>query len=439
MGDPIIAIIGRPNVGKSRLFNRLLGQRKAIVEDIPGITRDRNYGQCEFLGCSLKVVDTGGLDLRPEGKLLSGVMAQTRHALEESDLLLFLMDGREGLTPADQEIVQLLRKSTTPVFYVVNKIDGLRDEARLYDFHRLGMETLYPISAEHGMGVAELLEAAVRSLPSAEEALSKNPETCPRIAVVGRPNVGKSTLVNTLLGEQRLLTSSEPGTTRDAIDTMVEYRKQKYLFIDTAGLRRRGRVERGVEQFSFSRTLESLERCDLALLLLDGSEGIVDQDTKIAGQILRRGRGCILLVNKWDLLTRKPEAQARVRASLLRHFVFVSHAPALFCSALSQKAVPGIYQLIQKVMEATRRRITTGQLNKFLQDVMQKKAIPSFRGRPVRIYYFTQVKTRPPLFVAFTNKPRGIPPAYRRYLENQLRRTFGFDGVSIQIRFRQKR
>ncbi|MGH7273118.1 MAG: ribosome biogenesis GTPase Der [Nitrospiria bacterium] len=438
MQRPILAIIGRPNVGKSRLFNRLLGRRVAIVEDEPGITRDRNYASCDYLGRPFTIVDTGGLDPTIRGGIMAQVRDQTKRAIEEADLLLFLMDGKEGVTPVDEEIVRLLRRTPKSVYYVVNKIDGPKAENRMYDFYRLGIDQIYPISAEHGYGVAELLEQVVKAIPLPEGPV-EIPEEYPKIAVVGRPNVGKSTLVNTFLGEDRLLTSEIPGTTRDSIDTLVGYKDRNYVFIDTAGIRRRGRIEWGVERFSVARALKSLERCDVALLLIDGQEGVVEQDTKLMGQILKLGKGCILLINKWDLREKEPEAMENFRAELERRFAYVSHVPTLFLSALSGKKIPQVFSLIDRVMIAYSQRISTGDLNRFFEGIVKSHPPPSYRSHRVKLYYFTQAGTRPPVFVSFCNYPAGISSSYLRYLENQIRATFGFLGVPIKILIRRKR
>ena len=350
---PIVAIIGRPNVGKSRLFNRLIGRRTAIVENEPGVTRDRQYGSCTYRGRRFTVVDTGGLDPTrtpspPEGEggVRGAVMAQTRQAMDEADLLIVLFDGHEGLMPGDQELVKLLRRAgTLKVFYAVNKLDGQPGGREvvtsLAEFYRLGVSALYPISAEHGYGVDDLLEALLPVLapPHRGRAQGETAHPCPRIAVIGRPNVGKSTLINTLLGETRLVTDEQPGTTRDPVDTFITHQGKPYCLVDTAGVRRRGRVVSGVEQYSVARTQETVGRADVVLLVLDGVEGVTAQDTKLAGWVLDEGKGLILLVNKWDLVMAEPGRRPALVAEIARQFPFLPGSPVLFISALTGKGL----------------------------------------------------------------------------------------------------
>ncbi len=446
---PFVAVIGRPNVGKSTLFNRLIGHRVAVVQDEPGVTRDRNYYPVEYCGTPFTLVDTGGIvpDQRqtpsPQNgreagaRLLADVQRQTDFAIQEADCIIYLMDGRDGLMPIDREIAERLRKINKPVWYAVNKIDGPKHDAKIMEFYQLGVERLFPISAEHGYGVDDLLEAAIpRREPMTE---SPEPETMPRVVVLGRPNAGKSTLINTLLGEERLVTSDVPGTTRDTIDTLVERGGKTYRFVDTAGLRRRGKVSRGVEHFSAERARDALARADIALILIDATEGVVDQETKIVGEVLAAGRACALVINKWDL---KPPGETERTAFLTevtRRFAFVEHAPVLFISALKGAGVGKIFSIIDDVMTAYTTRVSTGDLNRFFEGVVRDHPPPLSKGRPVRLNYITQAGVKPPTFVVFASDAKAVAIHYRRYLENALRQRFGFRGTPIRIVVRSKR
>lgn len=434
MSIPLVAIIGRPNVGKSTFFNRLLGSRKAIVDDLPGVTRDRHYVECTYQDRLFRLMDTGGLDPSASDGLLAQMKQQSQLAIAEADVLILVMDGRAGLTPLDQEIIGLLRGLTKPVFLAINKIDTPKTEPLLADFYQLGHTALYPISAEHGLGVDELMEAVIPILPSTD--VETVAHDCPRVAIIGRPNLGKSTLVNTILGQEQLLVSNAPGTTRDAIDTVVTYKKQPYLFTDTAGMRRRGRIERGIEGYSVARAIQALGRSDIAVLLLDGVEGVTEQDTKIAGLVLKQGRGCVLLVNKWDL--RDATAQVQYTQHLERRLPFMPFVPVLFGSALKPKIVPRLFQKIDMVMTEFTKRVPTGRLNQFLQKAITKNPLPLRKGKPVKSVFMTQVGTRPPTFALFVGHAAEIGSPYRRYLENCLRETYGFVGTPIRILVRQK-
>lgn len=440
MSLPLIAIIGRPNVGKSTLFNRVLGTRNAIVDDMPGITRDRNYADGTYQGRSFRLVDTGGLDPSATDGMLSLIRRQSQIAIAEADILILLMDGRTGLTPADEEIVSLLRGVTKPVLLAVNKIDQPKSEALLADFYRLGQDTLYPVSAEHGTGVDELLEAILPLLPDSvgETEAAESP---PRIAVVGRPNVGKSTLVNTLLGQERVVVNELPGTTRDSLDTLVSYRGRSYILTDTAGIRRRGRIERGIEGYSVVRAMRAMGRSDVALLLLDAVEGITEQDTKIAGLALKQGRACILLVNKWDLRQGDETARRQYELELRRRLPFLPWAPVLFGSALKPDSISEVFPLIDRLVIAFTSRVPTGLLNKFLQGVIAENPLPVRRGKPskvVKSVFMTQVATKPPVFALFVGHPQDVSKTYLRFLENRLREQYQFLGSPIRILVRQK-
>lgn len=437
---PLIAIIGRPNVGKSTLFNRILSARNAIVDDVPGVTRDRNYADTVYRGHVFRLVDTGGLDPSSDEGMLPLIRRQTQIAIAEADILIVVMDGRTGLTPADQEIVNLLRGIDKPVFYAINKIDTPRVESLLADFYQIGDASLYPVSAEHGIGVDDLLEACIRVLPASDSDAS-DARNHPRIAVVGRPNVGKSTLVNTLLGEERVLVSDVPGTTRDPIDTAVTYQDREYVFTDTAGIRRRGRVDEGLEGFSVSRALTAMGRSDVAILVLDAVEGITEQDTKIAGLILKQGRGCIVLVNKWDCRAGDPTAHVEYTRELRRRFRFLPWAPILFGSAMKPDTVTALFPEIDRVMAAFTRRVPTGALNAFVQGLLADNPLPIRKGKPskaTKSVFITQVATSPPTFAFFVARPQEVPKPYVRHLEKRIRERYEFPGCPIRILLRQK-
>jgi GTPase len=438
MTPPLIAIIGRPNVGKSTLFNRILGGKTAIVDDVPGVTRDRNYADGTYRGRAFRLVDTGGLDPAASEGMLALIKRQSQIAMAEADILVFVMDGRTGLTPPDEEVVTLLRGIPKPVFFAINKIDTPKSEALLADFYRLGHDRLYAVSAEHGIGVDDLLDALHPLLPDAEE---QSAAELPRIAVVGRPNVGKSTLVNSLLGQERVVVSDLPGTTRDPIDTLVTFEDRRYVFTDTAGIRRRGKIERGIEGFSVVRALKAMGRSDVAVLLLDAVEGITEQDTKIAGLALKQGRACILVVNKWDRKEGDPEARKAFEAERRRKFPFLSWAPVLYGSALKPDSVQEIFRLIDRTVRAFTHRAATGPLNKFLQSVLETNPLPVRKGKPskaTKSVFITQVATKPPAFALFVGHPENITKTYLRFLENRLREQYDFTGTPIRLLVRKK-
>jgi GTP-binding protein len=439
MHTPLIAIIGRPNVGKSTLFNRILGTKAAIVDDVPGVTRDRHYADGNYCGRPFRLVDTGGLEPSATEGMIALIKHQSQLAIAEADILLLLMDGRAGLTPADEEIVTLLRGAKKPVFVAINKIDTPKTEALLADFYKLGFDQLHPVSAEHGLGVDELLEALMPLLPEPGEDAPAS--EIPRIAVVGRPNVGKSTLVNTLFGQERMVVSDVPGTTRDAIDTLVTWQGRTYLFTDTAGIRRRGRVERGIEGYSVARAMRAMGRSDVAVLVLDGVEGITEQDTKIIGLVLKQGRAVVLLVNKWDLRAGEAGARDRYTQELKRRLPFVPWAPVLFGSAMKPDSVAQLFPLLDRVAASFMGRIPTGKLNKFLQELLVIHPMPVRKGKPGKTTlsaYMTQVSTRPPAFALFVGHPENITTNYQKLLENRLRESFEFPGVPIRILVRKK-
>jgi GTP-binding protein len=436
---PLVAIIGRPNVGKSTLFNRILGTKTAIVDDVPGVTRDRNYADATYRGRPFRLVDTGGLEPSASDGMLALIRRQSEIAIAEADILILLMDGRSGLTPPDQDLAGLLRGNQKPVFFAVNKIDTPKADPLIADFYRLGKGELYPISAEHGDGVAELLDAVYPLLPPSEEAGGL--DQLPRIAVVGRPNVGKSTLVNALLGEDRVVVSEIPGTTRDPIDSLVIHEGRRYIFTDTAGIRRRGKIDRGIEGYSVLRSLRAIGRADVAVLLLDGVEGVTEQDTKIAGAILKQGRACILLVNKWDLRGGDAQAKNDYERDLRRRFPFLTWAPVLYGSALKSQSLRRLFPQIDEVHTMFTKRVPTGTLNQFLQEILVTHPLPVRKGKPTKVTksaFITQVATKPPVFALFVGHPQDVGPAYLRYLEHRLREHYGFIGTPLRLLVRKK-
>ncbi len=433
---PLVAVVGRPNVGKSTLFNRMLGTRNAIVDDRPGVTRDRIYAECTYRGRHFQVVDTGGLDLTSTEGMIGLVRRQSQIALAEADILLVIMDGRAGLTPLDREIVNLLHGVDKPTFFVVNKIDSPRLEPLLADFYQLGKDALFPVSAEHGAGVDELLETFLPRCPPADHGREEPAAT--RVAVVGRPNVGKSTLVNALLGEARVLVSDVPGTTRDPIDTCLERQGRHFVLTDTAGLRRRGRIDRGVEGYSVGRTMKALGRSDIGLLLLDGVEGVTEQDTKIAGLIQKQGRGCVMFVNKWDLRRDQPDAKDRLSSDMKRRFPFFTFVPVVFGSALDPDDSAQLFETVTRVMNTFSYRVPTGRLNQFLQKILVEHPMSMKKGNPTKSVFMTQVAIKPPTFALFVGKSVTLTQAYLRFLENRLRHTFGFEGTPLRILVRKK-
>lgn len=434
---PIIAIVGRPNVGKSTLFNRILGGRKAIVWNEPGVTRDRNYADAEWDGKTFILIDTGGFEPVSKDRIFVQMREQCELAMEEADLILFVMDGKEGLMPSDREIADILRRLNKPVFYVVNKIDSPKDEEKIFEFYGLGIEKIYPISAEHRRGLEELMEEVSQSLLDGEE--EEFNETVTRVAVLGRPNVGKSSLINRILGYKRVIVDEAPGTTRDAIDTHFRRNGRHYVLIDTAGIRRKSRISLRLEKYSIMEALRTLDRCDVALLLLDPREGVTDQDARIGGFIHEKGKGCILLVNKWDLIEKDSHTASEFRRRIYAELKYLSYAPILFISALTGQRVMKVLDVVDHVAEQAKKRIPTSQLNRSLAEWVEKTPPPSYHTRPIKLNYMTQVKVKPPTFVISTNFPEGIHFSYERYLVNQIRETYGFEGVPIRLIFKKKR
>jgi GTPase len=431
---PIVAIVGRPNVGKSTLFNRLIGRRKAMVDDLPGVTRDRNYGNVNRFEVPFILVDTGGFEPETSDRLLQQMREQSRLAMEEADVILFVMDGRDGLTPADTEVAEMLRRADKPVFFLINKVDGDRQEAELVEFYALGVDALFPISAEHNRGIGDLMEAVVAGLPQKKGAETEDEVT--KIAVVGRPNVGKSSLVNRLLGFERVVANPTPGTTRDSVDTLFTCNKKHYMLIDTAGIRRKGKTTEKIEKYSVMDSLRSIERADVVLIVIDAEEGVTEQDEKIAGYAYEAGRACVFVVNKWDTLRKDNSTIGTFVDSIRTEFKYLPFAPIVFVSALTGQRLGKIMTEVDNVMAQYSRRVTTSELNRVFAEATAAHHAPLFQGRRVKFYYATQVGTKPPNFVIFTNRPEGIHFSYERYIANQLREAFGFTGTPLRLTFR---
>lgn len=448
-GLPIVAIVGRPNVGKSTLFNRLVGQRRAIVDDLPGVTRDRNYAECEWSGQKYLLIDTGGMDSEIDGNLQASVQSQSRAAVAEADVVVFLFDGKSGLHPSDQEAVDFLRRAQKPVLYAVNKLDSRRRCENLYEFYRLGIEPLYSISAEHGLGIGELFDDVMREFSALQsDALDDNRQDVEplaetvdplKVTVVGRPNVGKSTLINRLLGFERSVVDSNPGTTRDALDTPFDLRGEPCVLIDTAGIRRKARIDDRVERFSVSQSLKAVERGDLIIHVISGPEGVTDQDAQILSYAVQRGKALLLAINKWDLVSRADADVDKYRDEVNYRLSFVEFAPVAFISALTGHGVRKMLETAARVVKAYRSRVTTSQLNQALQQIVKAHQAPLCRGRAVKFYYGTQTGTQPPAFTLFVNIPDAVPESYQRYLVNQLRQVLALDYAPIRLYFRPRR
>jgi len=435
--NPVVAIVGRPNVGKSTLFNRIAGGRKAIVFDEPGVTRDSNYAEVERGDERFTLIDTGGFEPVARDRIFAQMAEQCELAMDEADVILFVMDGKEGLTPSDREIADLLRRQEKPVFFVVNKIDLPQHEEKAYEFYGLGVDRLYTISAEHRYGVEELLDEVVKGLHQSPEEPEDQEAT--RISVVGRPNVGKSSLVNRLLGYKRVLVDEAPGTTRDAIDTPIERDGKRYVLIDTAGIRRKSRISLKLEQYSTVEAFRTIDHSDVVLLLLDPTEGVTDQDARLGSIIHEKGKGCILLVNKWDLIEKDSKTMKEFEEKIYEGLRHLSYAPILFISAKTGQRVDKVLNRVDQVREEARKRIFTGALNRHFGQWVERLQPPLFKSRRVKLNYITQVSVSPPTFLIYTNIPEGIPLTYERYLLHQMREAFSFEGVPIRLQFRKKR
>ncbi|HSC36138.1 MAG TPA: ribosome biogenesis GTPase Der [Thermodesulfobacteriota bacterium] len=437
---PLVAIVGRPNVGKSTLFNRLIRERKSIVEDVPGVTRDRIYADTEWDGREFSLVDTGGFDPSDEEIYPSLIKNQIQIAIEESDLILFVLDGKEGVMPHDRDVVSMLRKVRKPLIFVVNKIDDQKHVQRALEFHRLGIEEFFDISALQGRRINDLLDRIVELLPEhTDTGEEDSEEDVIKIAVLGKPNVGKSTLVNKFLGEERLITSPVPGTTRDSIDTFITRDGKNYLLIDTAGIRRKSKITFSVERHSVFRAIRSMERADIALLMIDAEEGPTHQDARLAELISDKGRACIVLLNKWDLVPKEAAETPNIEGILKESLLAVGYAPVIIISAVTGRGVDKIFEKIDTVYRNFSQRISTKRLNNFLQRVIDKTPPPVYKGKDIKFYYISQPLTKQPTFVIFTNEIKGVPENYRRFLETKLREEFPLEGTPVKILFRSER
>lgn len=436
MAKPVVAIVGRPNVGKSTIFNRIVGQRVAIVEDTPGVTRDRIYGDAEWLDHSFSVIDTGGIEFEDTEDILKQVKQQAELAIDEATVILFVVDGKAGLTHSDREVAQMLFRSKKPVVLAVNKIDHPDHIVDVYDFYSLGLDEPVAVSGAHGIGFGDLLDQVVKHFPSYEE--EEYEEDVIKVAVIGRPNVGKSSLINAILGEERVIVSNVAGTTRDAIDTPFETEDQKYVLIDTAGMRKRGKVYEKTEKYSVIRAMRAIERSDVVLVVLDGKQGIAEQDKKIAGYAHEAGRGIIIVVNKWDIVEKDDKTMQRMTREIRDHFAFLDYAPIHFVSAKTGRRVQQLLPRVSIVAEQHAMRIQTSILNEVISDALVMTPPPSDKGRRLKVHYVTQVSVRPPTFVVFVNDPELMHFSYLRYLENKIREAFVFEGTPLRLFVRRK-
>jgi len=437
MSRPLVAIVGRPNVGKSMLFNRLVGQRLSIVEDTPGVTRDRLYAECEWSGRKFDMVDTGGIEPTTDSEILLFMREQAQIAIDAATVIIFVTDLRTGVTAADQDVANMLLRSKKPVVLAVNKADSTgATDLGVYEFYSLGLGDPIPTSAVHGHGTGDLLDECLKYFPPAEE--DAEDEDLIKVAIIGKPNVGKSSLVNHILGEKRVIVSDMAGTTRDAVDTVYENELGRYMFIDTAGIRRKSKVDERVEKFSVMRAQMAIERADVCLIMIDARDGVTDQDTKIAGLAHEAGKASIVIVNKWDLVEKETGTMEKMRKDIMRDLSFMSYAPVLFISALTGQRTNRIFELINFVNDQSNMRISTGMLNNVLADAQARVQPPTDKGRRLKIYYMTQTGIKPPNFVIFCNSRELFHFSYQRYLENQIRSVFGLEGTPVRIVIRQK-
>ena len=436
MAKPVVAIVGRPNVGKSTLFNKLIGQRLSIVNDEPGVTRDRIYGYCEWRGKSIMLVDTGGIETKTDDIILSHIRDQANLAIESAQVIVFVTDLKSGVVATDREVASILQKSGKPVVLCVNKCDGVGEVSpEFYEFYNLGLGDPIAVSSVHGHGTGDLLDAVFDNLPDFD-----NEEESDRInvAIIGKPNVGKSSLTNAVSGEVRSIVSNIAGTTRDAIDTAVDNKYGKFNFIDTAGLRRKSKVIDDIERFSVLRAQMAVDRADVCVIMIDAIEGFTEQDSKVAGLALEAGKGCIIAVNKWDAIEKNGQTMDSYRKKLMTDFSFMSYAPIIFISAKTGQRIDRLFELIKYVNEQNSMRISTGKLNDLLADATARVQPPTDKGKRLRIYYITQASTRPPTFVCFCNREDLFHYSYQRYIENQIRSVFGLEGTPVRFVIRER-
>ncbi len=436
MARPVIAIVGRANVGKSTIFNRIIGDNLAIVEDKPGITRDRLYGRSEWNGLPFNIIDTGGIEVFESDELLKSVRVQAELAIEEADVIIFITDAKIGVTSDDEEVAKLLYRSKKPIILAVNKVDNIQMHNEIYEFYQLGFGEPIAISGAHGTGVGDLLDAAVLLFPEIGE--DEYGEDVIKVALIGRPNVGKSSLVNALLGEERVIVSNVAGTTRDAIDTPFEYEGQKYVLIDTAGMRKRGKVYENTEKYSVMRALKAIERADVVLVVINGEEGIIEQDKHIAGYSHEAGKAAIFVVNKWDIVEKDEKTLQKFSQTIKDHFLFMTYAPHVFVSALTKQRIHKILPVVNLVSEQHNMRIATHILNDVLMDAVAINLPPTDKGKRMKLNYATQVAVKPPTFVLFVNDPELMHFSYERYLENKVRAAFTFEGTPVRFVVRKK-
>ncbi|HWO75855.1 MAG TPA: ribosome biogenesis GTPase Der [Bacillus sp. (in: firmicutes)] len=435
MVKPVVAIVGRPNVGKSTIFNRIVGERISIVEDIPGVTRDRIYSTGDWLNYEFNVIDTGGIEIGDE-PFLEQIRGQAEIAIDEADVIIFITNGREGVTAADEEVAKMLYRSKKPVVLAVNKVDNPEMRSQIYDFYALGFGEPFPISGTHGLGLGDLLDEVVKHFPKQD--VEDYEEDVIKFSLIGRPNVGKSSLVNAILGEERVIVSEVAGTTRDAIDTFYTADGQDYVIIDTAGMRKKGKVYESVEKYSVLRALRAIERSDVVLVVLNGEEGIIEQDKKIAGYAHEAGKAVVIVVNKWDAVEKDEKTMKKFEENIRDHFLFLDYAPIVFLSAKTKQRLHTLFPMIQLASENHTMRVETSVLNDVIMDAVAMNPTPTHQGKRLKIFYTTQVSVKPPTFVVFVNDPELLHFSYERFLENRIREAFGFIGTPIKIFARQR-